>query len=76
MKGLKPMTNNERQADHREKLLLNAGKRLSVTLSREALASLEVIQKQLEHEEKPHTKKAAIETALIKVADHWLTPHP
>ena len=62
------MTNNERQADHREKLLLNAGKRLSVTLSREALASLEVIQKSLKERDFPATKKAAIEAALKNYA--------
>ena len=69
MKGLKPMTTAERQANHRADILLNDGKRLSVTLSREALAALQVIQIRLEKVGQNHTKRAAIETALIEYAE-------
>ncbi len=65
MKGLRPQTNVERQAEHRARVKENKGSRLSVTLSAEALRALERIRGALEVAKEPHTKKAAIEAALL-----------
>ena len=71
MKGNRAKTNLERQAEYRGNLALNGGKRLSVTISPEALAALQVIQNGLAGEKMAHTKKAAIETALFDLAGRY-----
>ena len=59
------MTGVERQAEHRKRLKSGNGKRLSVTLSAEAISALECAQYALEADGQPHTKKAVIESALL-----------
>ena len=65
MKGKKAMTNTERQENFRENLALKNGARLSITISQEAADALQVIRDELEVMDQPHTKRAAIETALL-----------
>lgn len=78
MKGLKRLTGRERQAKFRSNLNKKTGKRLSVTIGPEAVAALEVIRVELEVRKKPHTKRAAIETALIEYVDtlDYIYRHP
>ena len=61
MKNLKPLSNSERQADHRARLALKNGKRLSISVSPEAVDAIQVAQKFLKKKKLPATKKAAIE---------------
>ena len=71
MKNIKPLSNIERQARHRDALAQKDGKRLSVSLSRESVAALEVIQQNLRIKKQPATKRAAIEAALLELAYGW-----
>jgi hypothetical protein len=68
MKNLIPLTNSERQKIFRDTLALKNGERFSVTLSREASDALQVIQKSLKEQKKPHSKRAAVEAALVEMA--------
>lgn len=71
MKNLEPMSAAERQQKFRENLSQKNGARLSITISQEAANALQVIQCGLQRQKKPHTKRAAIETALIDLAKLW-----
>lgn len=71
MKNIRPLTNSERQAIHRDALAQKDGKRLSVSLSRESVAAIEVIRQDLKTRNLPATKRAAIEAALLKLAYGW-----
>ena len=71
MKNLTPMTPTERQEAHRDNLKESGALRLSITLGPEAVAALEVIQNVRKKAGTCHTKRAAVEAALIVCAGFY-----